>query len=385
MENKDKKIYIVSLGHAGGKILDALSKIKASENYKLIAIDTDENSLNKLSIQNKLLVPVKSTYNTGCGGDMELGSRSITRDRKFIIEKIKDASLVIVIGGLGGGTAGGAFPFFARLANRKLEVPIIFMVTKPFIFEGPRREMNANKALKELHRDARVIIPIANDLLYNSENIRPGTNFEEAYLKADIGYANAVLGLAAIIKCDIFLSIDFADFNNIFDEEKCECTIGIGEIDKDELLIASAAVIDKVLTAPLLGSINKIKDADVLFATILGGEDLKLDEIKNIFNILSNYSKNKDLYTGVDINHNYNGKLQLTVLTIKFNESRKRILKKGREVEQDEVEQLSLGLNSTEKGRFQDYREQLYGGEDLDIPTFSREDIYIDSGNLANN
>ncbi len=385
MENKDKKIYIVGLGHAGGKILDALSKIKASENYKLIVIDTDGNSLDKLSIQNKLLVPVKSTYNTGCGGDMELGARSITRDRKFIIEMIKNASLVIVVGGLGGGTAGGAFPFFARLANRRLEVPIIFMVTKPFVFEGPRREMNADKALKELHRDARVIIPIANDLLYNSGNIRPGANFEEAYLKADIEYANAVLGIAAIIKCNIFLSIDFADFNNIFDGEKCECTIGVGKIDKEKLLVSSAAVIDKVLAAPLLGTINKVKDADVLFATILGGEDLKMEEVKNIFNILSNYSKNKELYTGVDTNHNYNGQLQLTVLTIKFNESKKRILKKEKELEQDEVEQLSLGLNSTEKGRFKDYREQLYEGEDLDIPTFSRKDIYIDSGNSVNN
>ncbi len=384
MENKEKKIYIISLGHAGGKILDALAKFKASENYKLIAIDTDENSLNKLSIKNKLLVPVKSTYNTGCGGDMELAARSVTRDRKVIIEMIKDASLVIVIGGLGGGTAGGVFPFFARLANRKLEVPIIFMVTKPFVFEGPRREMNANKALKELHRDARVIIPVANDLLYNSENIKAEANFEEAYLKADIEYANAVLGIAAIIKCDIFLSIDFADFNNIFDGEKCECTIGVGEIYKEELLVSSAAVIDKMLASPLLGTINKLKNADVLFATILGGDDLKMEEVKNIFNILSNYSKNKELYTGVDINHNYNGKLQLTVLTIKFNESKKRILKKEKEVEQGEVEQLSLGLNSTEKGRFKDYREQLYKGEDLDIPAFSRNDIFIDSGNLAN-
>ncbi len=380
MENQ-KNIYIVGIGHAGGKILNVLSKFPMASEYNLVAIDTDKRSLDNLHVENKFLISVKQNYDNGCGGDIELGARLFSRDRKKIKALIEDARLIIVVGGLGGGTGTGGFPFFARYASKTLNVPIIFILTMPFMMEGSLRDINAQRGLRELQRDASVIIPIANDLLYYSDNMNSDLNFKSACLRAEIEYAHAVMGIAEIINCDCFLSIDFADFNNIFQNQKCECTIGVGQIEKEQSLASPIGVVDDMLKSPLLGTINKIKEADLLFTTIIGGKDLKMNEVKNIFNIISSYSKNKELYTGVNTDNKYDGFIQLTVLTIKFAHSKKRPKKKEKSGNEDEIEQPTLGLNSNEKGIFEKYKEVLYKGNDLDIPTFMREDIYIDKGN----
>ena len=65
-----------------------------------------------------------------------------------ITRAIEGADMVFVTAGMGGGTGTGAAPIVAKIA-KDLGILTIAVVTKPFSFEGKRRQNQAQQGLKQ--------------------------------------------------------------------------------------------------------------------------------------------------------------------------------------------------------------------------------------------
>jgi cell division protein FtsZ len=67
-----------------------------------------------------------------------VGAQAAEESRDEIMAIVRDADLVFVTAGMGGGTGSGAAPVVAECA-KKAGALTVGVVTKPFGFEGRRR------------------------------------------------------------------------------------------------------------------------------------------------------------------------------------------------------------------------------------------------------
>ncbi len=75
----------------------------------------------------------------GTGGDAELGRLAANEDLDALRALVSGHDLLLLVAGLGGGTATGAAPVLARIA-REEGLLVLAYVTLPFAFEGARRQ-----------------------------------------------------------------------------------------------------------------------------------------------------------------------------------------------------------------------------------------------------
>ena len=86
----------------------------------------------------KLPIGTKITKGLGSGGDPEIGEQAAIEDREIIANAIKDADMLFITAGMGGGTGTGSTPIIAEIAKEQ-GILTIAVVTKPFAFEGRKK------------------------------------------------------------------------------------------------------------------------------------------------------------------------------------------------------------------------------------------------------
>jgi len=89
---------------------------------------------------------------------------------------------------MGGGTGTGAAPVVAELA-RELGALTIAIVTRPFVFEGARRQRLASDGVTALMGRVDTLITIPNERLI--EVVERRSTVTEAFRMADDGFAKA--------------------------------------------------------------------------------------------------------------------------------------------------------------------------------------------------
>jgi cell division protein FtsZ len=146
---------------------------------------------------------------------------------------------------MGGGTGGGAAPIIANLA-KEMEILTVGVVTKPFIFEGKRRNDQAERCLDELKASVDSLIIIPNQRLINAST--KNTGVREAFAMADNVLRQAVQGIADIIVKPGYINVDFADVRTVMSERGL-AMMGIGESAEDN---AAVEAVQKAINSPLL-------------------------------------------------------------------------------------------------------------------------------------
>ncbi len=378
----NKFVIVLGIGGAGVKIVGRIATSISSSQLSCAVLDTDKTSLENSSVQNKIQIGFKWTKGLGTGGDINKAQVAFSQSRSIINELVKDTDLIIVTGGFGGGTASAGAQIIGSEA-RKLEIPVIFMLTVPFSFEGHGKNSIANKAISELLHIADVVIPILNDNLFVS--LPPGTPMNEAFEKADIEVGEAIIGISEIIRCENFISTDISNMKNVFENCKTLCSIGIGKVEKNESLNRSHLVLERMSTSPLLGTIKQIKNADVIYISLIGGKDLEIGEMKYILEAVERMtSSNSKIIISTNTDEIYNDTILLTVLCAKFDNDMIKInnSKKQKKQHNNAKEQLDFDdkLIPISKGKFLKSTPFIYNNEDLDEPTFQRKKIIIDKG-----
>ena len=182
------------------------------DGVEFIVANTDLQALKLNAAPNKIQIGGKLTKGLGAGADPNVGRQAALEDTEKLIEALDGADMVFVTTGLGGGTGTGAAPVIASLAS-ELGALTIAVVTKPFKFEGRKRQMQAERGLEELRNSVDTVITIPNERLLST--IARTTSLNEAFVTADDVLRQAIQGISDLILVPGLINLDFADVKTI--------------------------------------------------------------------------------------------------------------------------------------------------------------------------
>ena len=204
-------IKVVGIGGGG---VNAVNRMIESglKGVEFIAINTDAQALLMSDADVKLDVGRELTRGLGAGSKPEVGEKAAEDHRDEIEEVLKGADMVFVTAGEGGGTGTGGAPIVADIA-KSLGALTIGVVTKPFLFEGRRRAMQAESGIERLAAAVDTLIVIPNERLL--EIAEPESSMLEAFRLADDVLLHGVQGITDLITTPGLINTDFADVKTV--------------------------------------------------------------------------------------------------------------------------------------------------------------------------
>lgn len=262
LNQQGARIVAVGVGGGGSNMIAHLINTGVNPAITLIVANTDSQHLFSSPAQNKIRLGEKITKGLGAGMIPEIGKSAAEESYDVILENLKDADIVFISAGLGGGTGTGSAPIVAKAA-KEVGALTIAVVTKPFIFEGKKRLKIAEEGLKELRQycDGIVVIPNEKVLAIISNS----TGIKESFKQIDSILARAVNGIANVILShgNDDVNTDFADIKTVM-QSKGLALLGIGESEAED---AASEAIKKAIESPLFDnlSINGAKGVLVCF------------------------------------------------------------------------------------------------------------------------
>ncbi len=158
----DKNYYAVKrVIVIGGGVCNAVNRMMEDNlsGCEFIAINTDAQALMMSNADRRILL---GEAGLGAGSNPGLGRAAAEKSIEAIEEAVKDADMVFLALGEGGGTGTGAAPIIANVA-RDAGCLTIAVVTKPFTFEGRKRMMQAEEGIKNLKDKVDTVIVIKKD------------------------------------------------------------------------------------------------------------------------------------------------------------------------------------------------------------------------------
>jgi len=276
MQNSPK-IKVVGVGGSGGNAISRMMKCKI-KGVELVAMNTDVQDLQKARAHNKLRLGRKITQGLGTGMNPEIGKKAALESREEIAAKLKDADMVFVTCGLGGGTGTGASVIVAETA-KNLGALTVAIVTRPFSFEGAFRKKIAETGLRKLKEKVDTLVVIQNDKLL--EVLDSKTSVASAFWFCDDILRQAVQGISDLIVLPGIINIDFADVKTIM-KDSGNALFGVGKA-KGEKRAEEAARL--ALRSPLLDV--SCQGAKGILFNISGGRDISLAEIDQAAKIIT--------------------------------------------------------------------------------------------------
>ena len=262
-EKTPARILVIGVGGAGNNAVNRMIDENV-EGVELIAINTDKQALSLSRATTKIQIGEKLTKGLGAGAKPEIGASAVEENREEINDIIKDADMVFVTCGMGGGTGTGAAPIVAEIA-RNLGILTVGVVTKPFTFEGKPRMNNAINGIAKLSENVDTLIVIPNDKLLQICDKR--TSIPDALKKADEVLQQGVQGVTDLINKPGLINLDFADIQTVM-RDKGIAHIGIGRGSGDKKAVDT---IKAAMDSPLLETtVNGASDIIVNFSGNVG-------------------------------------------------------------------------------------------------------------------
>ena len=389
------KIKVIGVGGSGGS---AVNRMVASHirGVDFIAINTDVQALHHSNAPQKLHIGKSVTRGLGAGMDPEVGRKAAEETQNEIRDIVKDADMVFITCGLGGGTGSGAAPVVAAVAKEAGALTVA-VVTKPFGFEGPQRRDVAEKAWEQLARNVDAIITIPNDRIL--QIVDKKTTLVESFKIVDDVLRQGVQGIAELITVHAMINLDFADVKTIMrDAGTALMGIGTGTGENRAVDAAKAAI-----SSPLLEV--SIDGARGILLTITGGPDMALSEVSEAAKLVtSSAADDARVIFGANIDESMTGSMRITVIATGFDDRRPNVLaaeddgvasffaggkyvsspfmrkaQKDEEEEEKKFKQIIQSNNvsgQTPRNVFLS-KDKNNGEDELEIPTFIRKKMGI--------
>ena len=264
------RISVIGVGGAGG---NAIANMIASQvqGVDFVVANTDAQALNTSAAERRIQLGLKITQGLGAGSRPEIGKAAAEETIDQVERALEGAHMCFIAAGMGGGTGTGAAPVIAKAA-RDRGILTVGVVTKPFAFEGSRRNKAAEAGIAELqkHVDTLIVIPNQNLFLIAS----PSTTFKEAFQMADEVLQQGVRGITDLMVMPGLINLDFADVRSVM-SEMGKAMMGTGEADGDNRAISAA---EQAIANPLLDGVS-MRGAKGVIISITGGEDMRLMEV----------------------------------------------------------------------------------------------------------
>ena len=361
-------IKVVGVGGGGGNAIKRMMR-SGLQGVDFVAANTDQQALQSNDAPEKLQLGANLTGGLGAGANPEIGRQAALESTEEIADLLEGSDMVFVTGGLGGGTATGAAPVIARLAN-ELGALTVAVVTRPFRFEGQRRMQQANQGLQELEDSVDTLISIPNDRLLTM--VGPDTPLVEAFSEADTVLHQGVQGIADLILVPGLVNLDFADVRTVMSGMGMAIMGTATQCGEERARQAAIAAI----SSPLLED-TSIEGARGVLINITGGPDITLHEINEAASIIyETADDDANILFGAVIDENMGNNVKVTVIATGFEPTAPL---------QSRVEIYADASRSATSDAGHFYRPGGGGGseggshaldasaeEDLDVPTFLR-------------
>jgi cell division protein FtsZ len=304
------RIKVVGVGGGGSNAVNRMVQA-GLDGVEFIIANTDLQALKLNSAPNKIQIGGKLTKGLGAGADPNVGRQAALEDTDKLIEALDGADMVFVTTGLGGGTGTGAAPVIASLAS-ELGALTIAVVTKPFKFEGRKRQTQAERGLEELRDCVDTVITIPNERLLAT--IARTTSLTDAFTSADDVLRQAIQGISDLILVPGLINLDFADVKTIMSGMGMAIMgTGLGEGEDRALQAANHAI-----SSPLLEDAS-VKGARGVIINVTGGHDLSLIEVSEASAIIQEAAhEDANIIFGAVVDPKMQGKVKITVIATGF-------------------------------------------------------------------
>ena len=271
-ELRELKPRIIVCGVGGGGC-NAVNNMIASglSGVDFLVANTDAQALASARAERIIQMGLQVTEGLGAGAQPEVGRAAAEEARDEIREHLTNAHMCFVTAGMGGGTGTGAAPVIAMIA-REMGILTVGVVTKPFHFEGQRRQRIAESGIGELQKCVDTLIVIPNQNLFRIATEK--TTFADAFAMADQVLYSGVASVTDLMVKEGLINLDFADVRSIM-RGMGKAMMGTGEATGERRAILSA---EAAIANPLLDEVS-MKGARGLLISITGGNDLTLYEV----------------------------------------------------------------------------------------------------------
>lgn len=342
------KIKVIGIGGGGGNAVNTMIS------YNLRGVDfmvanTDAQALGASLSPVKIQLGVEVTKGLGAGSNPEMGKKAALETRDVLRGYLEGADMVFITAGLGGGTGTGGAPVIAEIA-KELGILTVAIVTKPFQFEGKRRNVQADEGIVELRKTVDTLITVPNQRLLGIG----GKNLTllEAFVKADDILYHAVKGISDLIIVTGLINLDFADVKSIMSEMGL-ALMGTGVATGENRAVEAA---QKAISSPLLED-NTIHGARGILLNITGGPDMSLYEINEASSLIqAEAHEDANIIFGTVVDETMMDEIRITVIATGF----------------DEIGKKKLNMsNVTQLGN--------YRRDDLATPAYIRDGKFIDA------
>jgi len=304
------RIKVVGVGGGGSNAVNRMVQA-GFDGVEFMVANTDLQALRTNAAPVKIQIGSKLTKGLGAGADPNVGRSAALEDTEKIIQALDGADMIFVTTGLGGGTGTGAAPVIASLAT-ELGALTVAVVTKPFKFEGRKRQLQAERGLDALRECVDTIITIPNERLLTI--IDRTTPMLEAFATADDVLRQAIQGISDLILVPGLINLDFADVKTIMSGMGL-AMMGTGVAEGQDRAIEAAR---RAISSPLLEGAS-VNGARGVIINVTGGPDLSLVEVSEASSIVQEAAdEDANIIFGAVVDPILKGKVKITVIATGF-------------------------------------------------------------------
>ncbi|WP_309123270.1 cell division protein FtsZ [Paenibacillus sp.] len=303
------QIKVIGVGGGGSNAVNRMID-NGVKGVEFITVNTDAQALHLAKAETRLQIGDKLTRGLGAGANPEVGKKAAEESKELIVNALKGADMVFVTAGMGGGTGTGAAPVIADIA-RECGALTVGVVTRPFTFEGRKRQAQAELGIAALKEKVDTLIVIPNDRLL--EIVDKKTPMLEAFREADNVLRQGVQGISDLIAVPGLINLDFADVKTIM-TERGSALMGIGRASGEN---RAAEAAKRAIMSPLLET--SIDGARGVIMNITGGADLSLYEVNEAAEIvIAAADPEVNMIFGAIIDESLKEEIKVTVIATGF-------------------------------------------------------------------
>ncbi len=300
------KIKVIGIGGAGGNAVNNMIDAEL-HGVKFIVANTDAQAMDISKAPIKIQIGQKLTEGLGAGANPQIGQEAALESEDAIREALKDSHMVFITAGFGGGTGTGAAPVVAKIC-KDLDALTVAVVTKPFSFEGKKREKIAYEGIDELRQVADTVITIPNDRLRGlaGKNAR----MLDMFKKADEILLHSVKGITDLIMMPGLVNLDFADVSTTMSKAGM-AIMGIGSAKGENRAIQAA---QNAISHPLLEDVS-ISGAKGVLMNITCTSDLTMEEMTEASDCIYNeVGEDAEIIWGQTFDESLGEEMRVTVI-----------------------------------------------------------------------
>ncbi len=351
-------IKVIGVGGGGGNAINHMLGANI-EGVDFICANTDAQALKNSEVRTILQLGSNITKGLGAGANPTIGHEAALEDRDRIQEALEGADMVFITAGMGGGTGTGAAPIVAEVA-KELGILTVAVVTKPFRFEGSKRQKVAIEGIEALSKNVDSLITIPNEKLLAV--LGKEMSLLNAFKTANDVLLGAVQGIAELITRPGLINVDFADVRTVMSEMGV-AMMGSGS-SSGETRARDAA--EEAINSPLLEDVN-LSGARGILVNITAGLDLSIGEFEEVGNTIKEFACDEaTVVVGTVIDPDMQDEMRVTVVATGLGEV---VVQRQKPVKSPATERVAVKLVNQEEAAPApvDYA-------DMDKPTVIRRD-----------